>query len=66
MKTKPTLHLTAAMLAVGALVGLLIVAFGWQSWLGYYLDVCEALQVTPTILFAHAGRLVIRSLGLRA
>lgn len=66
METKPPPHLTAALVVVGALVGLLIVTLEWQSWFGYYLDVCEAFQVAPTLLFARAWRLVTRSFGIYA
>jgi len=59
METK-TPHLTAALMAVGALVGFMILTLGCDSWLGYYLDVCEALQVTPTSPLFFLGGLVKR------
>jgi len=66
MKTKTHPHLTAGLMAAGALVGLLVVAFGWLPWFGYILDICEAVQDVTIVSLIFTMRTITRGFGFYA
>ena len=36
------------MTIIGLILGPLVVFLGWHTWLGYVLDIIQAIQGTPT------------------